>query len=188
MHSQRVRGVRVRRERDGRNNMIDPRPASVPGEKRKEISAENPRAVSLWVREARRAARAPGEWEVRRSKHLAEGISFCPRIIYFVLQHPVHVCWIPAAQQPDSGSCVFPSLAASRSGEGLGKRVDMVEIIPSLGSAKFGAGEDRLGLQLFLTTKTLSFFAPGISEAPRNTKGMTHRDVHGCNEAGFYAV
>lgn len=59
-------GMRARSEWDERNNMIDLRTASVPGEKRKEISAENPRAVSLWVREARRAARDSGEcgrWE-----------------------------------------------------------------------------------------------------------------------------
>ena len=65
--------------------VIDLRTVSVPGEKTKEIGAENPRAVSLRVREARRAARgAGGAWEVRgvrRSKHLGEGVSFCPRII-----------------------------------------------------------------------------------------------------------
>lgn len=78
-------GMRVRSEWGEKNNMIDLRTASVPGEKGKEIGAENPRNESLWVREARRAARgAEGVWEVRgarRSKHLGEGISFSPRII-----------------------------------------------------------------------------------------------------------
>lgn len=78
-------GMRVVRERHQKNNIIDVRTVSVPGEKRKEIGAEKPRAVSLRVREARRAARgAGGAWEVRggrRSKHLGEGISFCPRIV-----------------------------------------------------------------------------------------------------------
>lgn len=77
--------MRLMRECDEKNNTMELRTNSVPGGKRKEISAENPRAVSAWVREARNTARgAGGVWEVRgvrRSKHLREGVSFSPRII-----------------------------------------------------------------------------------------------------------
>lgn len=65
--------------------MIDLRRVPFPGEKRKQIGAEIPRAVSLQVGEARRAARgAGGVWEVRgvrRSRHLGEGVSVSPSII-----------------------------------------------------------------------------------------------------------
>lgn len=63
----------------------------------------------------------------------------------------------------------------------------MAEIIPSLRAANSGAGEDRLGLQFFLRAKTMSFFLPWVSDAPRETRGITHRDVHSCNVAGFYS-
>lgn len=76
------RGMSVVRERDEKKiTMIDLRRASFPGEKRKEISVEIPRAVSLQVGEARRGA--GGAWEVRgvRRRHLGEGISVSPSII-----------------------------------------------------------------------------------------------------------
>lgn len=85
--------------------MIDLRPASVPGEKRKEVSAESPRAVSLWVREARGAARAPGGVNVWLKAHLSvPGLSALPS-----------PCLLDASC---SGSCAFPNLAVPRSGQG----------------------------------------------------------------------